>query len=615
MPAPGRGLAGAAGILLLIGALPLSGQAPPPPDQGPPATTPGQPTFRTGVGLVRVDVTVTGNRGQPVTDLTAADFVVEEDGRPQQIQTLQYVRVTGHPAPDDDLSLEIRSPEHAAQEAARDDVRLLVIFLDDYHLRHGPLFDVRLREMLRRFVEAEMKPTDLFGVMGPLTPMTDLGLTRARQDIVDRIQRFQGRLGGFVPPRSVLEEGQYYLSPGQAGRVRTEVTFGALEALVEYLGALREGRKSVLFVSEGPPLRPGGSSQHDRLAKVITAANRANVTIHTLDPRELASREWTSASNEALAGDTGGRALARSNDFTRGLRSVMADASTYYLLGYVPDRVPHDGKFHRISVRVARKGLRVLARKGYWAPTLDERRPPAPLPAAPAEVTSALGTLAEPRRGRLVDWWIGTERRTGGSMGVTVSWERGSGELASSAEAVKVTVLDSGAEHVAAAGPDRTAAGPWRVTTVLPSQPHRLRLTVLNAAGEPLQTWNHDVAPRAGLAFDTARILEATSAAAFRTLGTGDPAPSVRRRFRRTDRVALVTAVHGAHGGVPSVEAELLNKHGARLMTLPRRQLEGGGIRVDLPLTSLAHAEYVVRLTAREADTAVSETVAFAVVP
>jgi hypothetical protein len=469
--------------------------------------------------------------------------------------------------------------------------------------------------MLRRFVEAEMKPTDLFGVMGPLTPMTDLGLTRARRDILDRIQRFQGRLGGFLPPRSVLEEGQYYLSPGQMGRVRTEVTFGALEALVEYLGALREGRKSVLFVSEGPLLRPDGSSQTDRLARVIAAANRANVTIHTLDPRDLSSRGWASPSNEALAADTGGRVLARSNDFTRGLRAVMADASTYYLLGYVPERVPFDGKFHRISVSVKRKGLRVLARKGYWAPTVDERRPRDTVPAAPAEVTSALGTLAEPPRGRVVDWWIGTERRPGGEMGVTVSWERGSGELAERAEAVKLTVLDSGAEHVAAAGPDRTAAGPWSVTTTVPSQPHRLRLTVLNADGEPLQTWTHDVAPRAGLSFDSARILEATSAAAFRTLGAGDRTPSARRRFRRTDRVALVTAVHAAQAGTPSVEAELLNKHGTRLMTLPRRQLDGGGIRVDLPLTSLAHADYVLRLTARDADTSVSEIVAFAVVP
>ena len=71
------------------------------------------PTFRTGVNLVRVDVTVTGRNGVALTDLAPEDFDIREDGIPQPIQTFQFVQLTGETAPGDDTSLEIRSDEDA----------------------------------------------------------------------------------------------------------------------------------------------------------------------------------------------------------------------------------------------------------------------------------------------------------------------------------------------------------------------------------------------------------------------------------------------------------------------------------------------------------------------
>ena len=148
-------------------------------------------------------------------------------------------------------------------------MRLLVIFLDDYHLRYGPLYDYRLRRMLHGFVDAEMKETDLFAVMDPLTPIDALNLTRNKQDLFDRIDKLQGRLGGFVPPRSVLEESHYSLRGPDRIRIRAEITLSALEVAGRAIsGALREGRKSVLFVSEGPPLVvDGGDTSPTQLAR------------------------------------------------------------------------------------------------------------------------------------------------------------------------------------------------------------------------------------------------------------------------------------------------------------------------------------------------------------
>ena len=89
------------------------------------------PTIRTGTNLVRVDVTVLDRRGDPVKDLTARDFDIEEDGVAQPVQSFQLVQASGFPDAGDDLSLPIRSPEHARAEAARDGVRVFLIFWDE----------------------------------------------------------------------------------------------------------------------------------------------------------------------------------------------------------------------------------------------------------------------------------------------------------------------------------------------------------------------------------------------------------------------------------------------------------------------------------------------------
>ena len=124
-----------------------------------PTPTPSQPppVFRTGINVVRVDVIVSDRSGQPVGDLTASDFQVTEDGKPQVVDTFKLVKLDGGVMPvPDGPPRAIRNDNDEELEAARDDVRLFGVFLDDYHVRSGT--SVSVREPLTKFIQTSSDP-------------------------------------------------------------------------------------------------------------------------------------------------------------------------------------------------------------------------------------------------------------------------------------------------------------------------------------------------------------------------------------------------------------------------------------------------------------------------
>jgi VWFA-related protein len=601
-----RGITALTAVLLLVSTGPRA-QAPQPPAPAQP------PTFRTGVGAVRVDVTVLDGDGRPVTDLGKDDFEILEDGEPQPIQFVEHVRLTGEPPAGSDDSLVIRSADHARQEAARDDVRLMVVFIDDYHLAYGVLEDTRLRRGLARFVEEAMQPLDLFAVMGPLTTLSDLNLTRDRAALIERINRLEGRLGGFVPPRSAVEEAHLRFGAGNLGRIRAQVTFSALNALVVHLGGLREGRKSVIFVSQGPPTRAGGHELFSDLQAIIAAANRSNVVIHTLDPRQLGGALRIGAVNDALAADTGGRRIGLTNDFSKSLGHVMSDASQYYLLGYESKRPTTDGRFHRILVKVARKGVRVIARNGYWAPKPEEVYTAAAAAAAaiiPSEITTALDQLKDQSRRTVLSDWVGFDAATPVARGVTVVYEalNTAGAARPASVDIEVTTPD-GAKSTTT--PEPAGEGMWIVRLDLPAGRSAVRATARDASGETLETWQREIEVGANVSATPVlyRISSPAHARAFRT-GSTLP-PSAVRRFRRGDRAVVRWTVGAADA---EVRAELLNRQGGLVSALAVGRPAPDVAQIELPVAGLAQSDYVLRLSRRGPER-VTATLAFAIVP
>jgi VWFA-related protein len=563
-----------------------------------------RPTFRTGANLVRVDATVIDRRGNPVTSLTADDFAVFEDGIPQRIQSFKFVGATGLPVPGDDVSLAIRSPEHAAAEAARDEVRVFLIFWDEYHIGE---FDsaTRARQALERFVLSELGPTDLVAIMDQLTPLDAIRFTRDRRALADRIHTLRGRLGVYVPPRSAVEE--EHLRQRSIENIRALVTASALEGAIIHLGTLREGRKSIIFVSQS--FGPLASEVGTVMRALTQAANAHNTAIYPLDPRGLGPRP--SGLFQTLAEDTGGHAIVNRNDALAGLRQVVQQASAYYLLGYASGRNPTDGRYHKIDVRLRQPDLEVEARKGYWAPSAAdvERARTEAAAAAPPDITAALGTLARSSKDRrLFDMWVGLERLADGQTNVTVAWSpraASAGPDTPDRATLTATAAD-GRKYYEGAMPGR------HVSFAAPPGPLRLQVAALDTEDAILDRESREVQVPdyrgTALALSVPVVVRIENPRDQRAMLRDTSAPPYAGRdFARTDRVLVRFSVYGDAGATLTVR--LMSRAGAPLVTLPAEPFPpspeasaGHAYQVDLPLSSVARGEYVIEVEAARGE-------------
>ena len=587
------------------------------------AQEPEVPVFRAAVSAVRVDVTVEDRQGRALDGLTAADFELREDGILQRVEAVQCVRRTGTRQTNLDEALPIRSREHAESEAARDDVRLFAIFLDDYHIEKDQQVTLRVRDALQRFVKG-FGPNDLLTVMDPLTPLSALRYTRSFDEVLARIRSFEGRRGQLFPVRSVLEEAQ--LQSSNVWQIRATVTLSALEALVSHLGGLGEGRKSVLFVSQGPPVSATMPENQLHLQGIVQAANRGNVTIHGFDPRPLGSSQpGGSYALSYLAGETGGRVVANSNNPLSHLELALADASAYYVLGYTPTRTASDGRFHRIEVRVTRPGVRVTARKGYWAPSAKEADRPV-VPAREPVQDAALARLVLRKEGRVADIWFGVARGREGQTRVSVTWDAvGGGKIGGAPVSLDVEAQDGSPKEAGstprALEPGRTIPAATAEVFELPiGQRVAWRLTVRAADGRVLDQWNQPMAVpdlHAGrVQLATPRVYVARTVLESRALEGGTTvAPSASRRFTRTDRVRVDVEGYAEAGTPLVVSSDVLGAGGRSLVVLPVTVGPVGLPRVAVPVSSLAQGTYVLRIRAAAGEAGAEERIAFEVTP
>ena len=489
---------------------------------------------------------------------------------------------------------------------------MFVIFWDEYHIgQMGPA--IRAREALENFVQFAFGPTDLVALVDQLTPADAIRFTRDRRLLAEQVHKMKGRQGVYLPPRSAVEEAQMYRSR-DIEMLRSQVTATALESTIAFLGAIKEGRKSILFVSQ--TIGRVGTSPMDTfswLDGAIRLANANNTSIYSFDPRGLDMNIRPSEVLQSLAENTGGRQFSN-NQPASSLREVVKAAKAFYLLGYASAKNPADGKFHKIAVKVNRPGVEVRARTGYFAPSTTEMntaREKAAKEEAPPEITKALSTIVDvPHMAVSGYLWAGAAPGPGGSR---ASRWRGRRRKTRRRRVRRRRAAGRRLVKATGAGGQVHFDGPVtgnRIT--FDAAPGTLRLSrqMIGADGSPgdraestLEVPDFAAAP---LSISSPIVFRARTPMDLRTIqAEPDPQPFAGRQFERTDRIITRFTVAGPGATDATVTANLLGRRGAQLAVLPLKTVPGRGYEIDLPIGSIARGEYVISIEAsRGADQA-----------
>ncbi|HJQ24348.1 MAG TPA: VWA domain-containing protein [Blastocatellia bacterium] len=422
---------------------------------------------------VALDVVVKDKKGRPVKDLTAADFEVYEDGVRQKIESFRFVvrdapAVVTAPERKEDKP----APTPVPQPAGPSTPGVIALVFD----RLSPEARSLARKAGMAYVQEAMAAGDFTGVFSIDLSLRTLQSFTDNQDLIkqaveratsaatstyasgsakvrdnsDRTTALDQTQTSSIAAAAEAGAAHDGAAAGAAGAAagqaaaqakllemendilqqfetleRDQQGFATINSLLAVINPMQSlpGRKTLIFFSEGLSLPP---SVLTKFPAVISAANRANVTIYAIDAAGLrtessaaeAAREINSIVNGRmrqqgrsvdtasgpymkslehnedvlrldprsglgqLADQTGGFLIHDTNDLASGLRRINDDMRGYYLITYIPKNNDYDGRFRHINVKLSRSNLDPQTRKGYYAvesvgnlPVLDYEAP------------------------------------------------------------------------------------------------------------------------------------------------------------------------------------------------------------------------------------------------
>jgi VWFA-related protein len=551
-----------------------------------------------------MDVSVTDGNQQPVRGLSAKDFTIFEDGKPQSIIAFSSVELP-YPAAPPAAWMSNISADVDSNELAQD--RLFVIILDDALIR-GMWGQQKMREVARAAIRG-LGPTDEAAVIFSGEGWNGQSFTTDRARLLRAID--------YVRP--TMAEG-----PGCAP---VWGSAAALRSAAEALGEVPHRRKIVLYISDGggltlyPDIEARGCAvrvQADAEA-AVRAAQRSNTNIYGIDPTGLEttpSPRWGNVQAfprsflEDLASHTGGGTVYNTNDPAARVPQILAASRSYYLLGYELATHASTGLYHRVEVRANRPGLEVHARTSRYDPKPDSgaareaKASPLELAvsgylpntglsvqvsATPFRLASAAGRTSIALAVRVPAGATAPQRDT---LDIVTRAFTVDGNSVSSVQARKLVTSDGGVFEAGSAIDLR----PGRYT---------LRIAVHSAAtGRTGSVYTDVVVPNFkddGLTLSGA-LLTSSSPGLLRTDPFGVLVPIVSRSFASDERVrALLRVYQGGTRRVAPVEVKtrIVDEHDVEVLngreTLsaaafsPERQAD---YALSLPLSTLSPGEY-----------------------
>jgi len=407
-----------------------------------------QSDYQVEVRLIQIEARVTDRQGNPIPDLSRADFVIKESGVVHDVATTEYMAgperlmVRSETSPGTYESIPVVGP--APQPTW--------VYIST---EVGPTDTQRAAAAIRQFVVSQMQPGFQVSLGGmPFT--TDRVQLAAAVDSMIRnpygsaqrgalvdptyhqrldaendramASEFRQQEEGIVPlqgfvarPEKVESDAQFarpYVTEQRIDRqlpMYTDVTLDRYQMLVDQLSAL-PGKKVIVLLRPGLRVEADNAVAMQRLA---SSAVRHRVSFYTVDSRALEAIipadelriplsidrrrrpnvdlfrkfETLGISHEglqALAQETGGRSVVDTNSLGEVFGRLVHDASGYYVLSYYPVDLTAAGRYRRIEVSVKRPGAKVQATRGYYEP-----RPTMPLSGGDKGVALRRALLAE----------------------------------------------------------------------------------------------------------------------------------------------------------------------------------------------------------------------------
>jgi VWFA-related protein len=355
---------------------------PPPADQASTSTA----TLRVTARLVQVNVIVQDKDGNPATDLTKDDFTLFDKGQPQQIalfaqptrtvSTLSSSKMNSAEAPNF-FSNRVQSNSAGANSVT-------VILMDAVNTRFHDLAYVRARVIA--FVR-DIRPQDQVALY-LLTPSKLYTLHDFTNDSETLVRMMGGTPADDTDNKranklisDAFAESNYFYKGGRLGVV--ENTSQAMKQIAKNVASI-PGRKNLVWISGGFPLYIGESdplgarSERYDFSPLISATAKmlanADVAVYPVDARGLwapfGGRPYVLPNFDSMimiANGTGGHAYYNTNDITGSIRKAIDDSVSSYVLAYYPSHNNWDYSFRSINVKVARKGLQLRYRTGYYA--------------------------------------------------------------------------------------------------------------------------------------------------------------------------------------------------------------------------------------------------------
>ena len=418
-----------------------------------PSPKPQDDVVRVYTELVQTDVMVFDKQGRFAGGLTKENFELRIDGKPRPIDGFEKINAGSNEesqlaAARGATTINLKRP------VPLDRGRIVFFYVDDFHMDLQSM--VAAKKVITSFIEKEMGQNDQaaiasatgqIGFLQQLTtdrmvlrtalerlnprsysvrdfdrpPMSEyeaLLIDRLDRDVFDFFVTETVRMnpGMSRDQASSIVRARAQSSQSQGARL-TRNTLSGLETLIQSAKNL-PGRKVVFFLSGGFLIENQRGDSISRIRDIANAAAKSGVVIYSMDTRglvttmhdasterpfdpfgrlSLASHGELTATQDgmnALAADTGGKAIFNTNDLKKGLAPAIKETSEYYLLAWKPhDDSQRQRRFRNLEIKlIGRSDLTVRVRKGYF-----DMDPPAQVVAkdSPSKPVSAPDKLRE----------------------------------------------------------------------------------------------------------------------------------------------------------------------------------------------------------------------------